>query len=115
MRLLKEILDGRELGTLKALLEERGIPVYVAGTGLRDPNAGETKELWICLEGQYEDAVALLGDPHHKVAHSVDVAEFYRIAAKEKQRPLLSVPAMVGIIVGIVLFVAIAVILRTHV
>jgi hypothetical protein len=96
--------------------ELAGVPVYVTGTGLRDPNAGEKKNRWVYLEFQYDDAVALLNNPEHKVARPVDVGEFYQRAATEKQKPLLAVPVMVGIIVAVAAFVvlAISVAMRFH-
>jgi hypothetical protein len=59
-----------------ARLESRGIPVYVDSlSAFRNPGRGA---IFVCLDAQYADAVALLRDENHIVAEPVDVEAFWK-------------------------------------
>jgi len=61
-----------------ARLESRGIPVYVDSvSAFRNPGRGA---IFVCLDAQYADAVALLRNEDHIVADPVDVEAFWKKA-----------------------------------
>lgn len=91
MRLLFESGSTDELDNTKALLESNGIPVFISSeeTFLMRPGfTGYKKGLWVCLDEQYRDALALLKNPDHQVAQSVDVEAFHRELEASKRQPL---------------------------
>lgn len=69
---------------MRRLLASRGIPTYWnPGFG------GALAPLFVCIDEQYDDAVALLEDPQHVVAHPVDVAEFQQAERTQGFGPML--------------------------
>jgi hypothetical protein len=49
---------------------------------------GYKKGLWVCLDEQYRDALALLKNPEHQVTQPVDVEAFHRELEASKRQPL---------------------------
>ena len=72
MRYLRDVHDAEEVDRLVALLEDRGIAPYVQPIGLR--RMLKRYKLFVMLDAQFEDAVALLRDPEHVVVHPLDPA-----------------------------------------
>jgi hypothetical protein len=78
MRRLNFDRTTRDRAEVAALLESRGIPVYVDWSWRgRNPSRGA---ILVCIDAQYDDAVALLADAEHDVAEPVDVAAFWKKA-----------------------------------
>jgi hypothetical protein len=78
MRLLAKVQSSGERAELAAFLESHGIPVFVESAwSWRAPHRGA---VCVCLDRQYDDALALLRNPDHVVADPVDVAEFWNAA-----------------------------------
>ena len=110
MRWLQEEPAPEELDRITELLERNGVPIYVSA---RLPRGGPSG-LFVCLDEQYDDAVALLRNPHHKVTNPVDVADYYERMDEAVRQSPLSMPTMISIIVAMVIIVAIIVVVRTH-
>jgi hypothetical protein len=73
MRVLGYFHTSEELSRVTDMLESRGIPVYAEG--LRR-YMSTSWCLFVCINDQYEDALALLTNAHHEVRRPVDVAKF---------------------------------------
>ena len=74
MRILTTFQDRREVQELRFLLDANGIPTQVIDSGI------ETQRRWtvsVCINSQYEDALALIENPDHEVEEGVDVGAFY--------------------------------------
>jgi len=56
-------------------MESRGIPVFCQDNipTIRNPTRGA---VFVCINAQYEDAVALLANEDHEVRQPVDIEEF---------------------------------------
>jgi hypothetical protein len=76
MKALGYIHDPNECARVRDLLAAHGIPTYREAIG-RNPYRGV---LFVCINQQFEDAVAVLKNPNHVVAEPVDVEEFNRAA-----------------------------------
>jgi hypothetical protein len=63
-----------ECAQIRELLASRGIPTFFS-TRFRARGV-----LFICLNEQFDDALALLKNPEHEVARPVDIEEFQRAA-----------------------------------
>lgn len=63
-----------ELSALQNLLERNGIPIYVDGVRAGRYNIASVS---VYIDAQHADALALLDNPEHIVAHRVDVHEYY--------------------------------------
>jgi len=80
MKLLFESVERSEIDSARLLLESRGIPVFIGNEdsarnfGLVYP--ARNYALWICIDEQYEDALALLDDINHEVKRPVDIEEY---------------------------------------
>lgn len=81
MRLLGYWHDPQECFRIRKLLEDSGIPVYREISGFNTNRAA----LFVCINSQFSDAVALLSNPHHVVAQPVDAAQF-RLASQTEGR-----------------------------
>ncbi len=82
MKMITTSSDVAYLGSLQARLEQCGIPAVVQGenTARMITSMLMTQpSLWIYLDDQFEDALALVNDPDHQVAEPIDVDEFYRL------------------------------------
>jgi hypothetical protein len=75
MRLLQYVHDATERDRISILLESRGIPVFCQDNipTIRNPTRGA---VFVCINAQYDDAVALLANEDHEVRQPVDVEEF---------------------------------------
>jgi len=91
MRLIAQINDPDERGRVRTLLEDNGIPVFQQ-QGYRDPGA---KATFVCIDSQYDDAIALLANPNHEVRDPVDVQEFHRRADTSGSPQLLKAALLV--------------------
>lgn len=63
-------------------------------------------DLWVGLDSQYQDALALMMNPNHPVSNPVDVDEFHRHLEEFKDRPFLSqdtVDKLAAIFIGLFL------------
>jgi len=79
---MKQVLhsaDKTEIYAANLLLAGKGIPSFI-GNASSGPALGflyaDKYTLWICLEFQYEDAVAVLENPDHEVQEPVDQVDF---------------------------------------
>jgi hypothetical protein len=76
---------------LASQLERKGIAIV--RTNVRTYQmirAGKMKiDLWVGLEAQLPDAIALMDNPHHQVSNPVDVAYFHKELEQFKSQPLL--------------------------
>ena len=70
--------DSDERERIRDLLASRGIPTYWAKT-----YRSVRGMLFVCINEQFDDALAVLKNPNHEVAQPVDVAEFERRAKTE--------------------------------
>jgi len=102
MTLVTKDSDTLYLVELKQRLEDNGIPAFVGSedearalTPLVMASAG----LWIYLEHQYDDALALINDPTHEVTSGVDVAAFHQKRPDEAQQTskLMRILIQVGV------------------
>jgi hypothetical protein len=81
MKLLLQTIEQAEIVKIRLLLESRGIPVYIGNEiaaryfGFMYP--ARLFALWIPLDHQYDDAVALLKDETHEVEKPVDISHYY--------------------------------------
>jgi hypothetical protein len=63
MRLLFESESQDELARAKELLEEKGIPVFISSEETYRMRPGAVlykKGLWVCLDGQFSDALKVV-------------------------------------------------------
>ena len=74
MKLLAVLDDEDEALLLKETLEDHGIPVYLA---TRSGKLTYQAHIWVCLDSQFDDAVALRRYPGHEVRNPVDVQSYY--------------------------------------
>ena len=73
MKSLGDFKGSTECSQIRALLASRGIPTKLGTSVGIDPSP-----LYVCIDAQYEDALAVLANPDHVVANPVDVAKFYK-------------------------------------
>ena len=78
MQLLTHVYSWEERARIESLLNERGIPTYARSTGVGRGfyEASKRWAIFVCLNAQLDDAIALLKDPDHDVAEPVNVSEF---------------------------------------
>jgi hypothetical protein len=98
MRLIALINDPDARGRVRTLLEDNGIPVFQQ-QGSRDPRGAQAT--FVCIDSQYDDAIALLANPNHEVREPVDVQEFHRHADTSGSPQLLR--AVLLVLLGVVL------------
>ena len=70
------------------LLNNRGIATYARSIGGSRTGTALGADIFVCLDAQLEDAVALLSDPEHEVAQPIDVAEFNQALATADVTPI---------------------------
>jgi hypothetical protein len=73
MKSLGYFEDAEERERIRDLLASRGIPTYWTRT-----YRSVRGMLFVCINEQFDDAMAVLKNPDHEVAQPVDVAEFER-------------------------------------
>ena len=115
MRLLLESTDSNHLLSVRLLLEQNGIPVFVSSANthnLLSHYAGVKKGLWVCLDMHYADAVALLTNPEHEVNEPVDIRDFEQVlaAGEAASMSVLLDYMWVAILVGLGVIILLAVI-----
>ena len=91
MRLLFESANTEELEQKRALLENKGIPVFISGEEsyrVRPLLVAYEKGFWVCIDAQYHDAQALLVNKDHHVVAQVDVELFHRDLLKLQKDPM---------------------------
>ena len=99
MRRLDYDQTKRDRADIAALLESRGIPVYVDwGWRGRNPTRGS---IFVCIDAQYDDAVALLANEDHDVAEPVDVEAFWKKAPGTLPTILNWALAILALVIGI--------------
>ena len=82
MKLLFESIERSEIDSARILLESRGIPIFVGNEdsarnfGLVYP--ARKYALWVCIDEQYEDALALLDNNDHEIRMPVDIQEYHK-------------------------------------
>lgn len=89
--------DSHEYRHIRDLLESRGIPTDITRTSEDGPVA-----LYVCINAQYADALALLENPEHVVAQPVDIAQYRRSFEAQGLDAILK-----GCIVILVVFIAV--------
>ena len=82
MKILFQSDDQDEIEEAKMRLESKGIPVFIANestaTNLGPLFIPRGYILWVALDEQYDDAVALLNNKRHIVSAPVDIEEFHK-------------------------------------
>ncbi len=105
MQILFHTTEKAEALNTKILLELRGIPTFI-GSENSGPAFGfiaaNKYTIWVCLDEQYQDAVALLDNPDHEVTTGIDVDEYYK--AVEEQTKKTTNKTKDGLMLGLVLF-----------
>ncbi|MGD8785548.1 MAG: hypothetical protein PVG75_13980 [Thioalkalispiraceae bacterium] len=103
-----------EANQIKTLLESRGIPAFVSNkryARLSPPFTPYYLGVFIYIDSQYEDALALINNPEHTVKQPVDVTEFYQLLDRpeHKQAVYQAMNHFIGwmLVVGIVCIVLI--------
>ncbi len=82
---------------MRRLLASHGIPTYW-NQGL----GGARAPLFVCIDEQYDDALALLKNPEHVVAHPVNVEEFKQAGRNQGLGPILiSVGGVLLLLLGV--------------
>jgi hypothetical protein len=76
MRLLTYVSSLTERDRIAGLLESRGIPVFYDASGRTVLIS--TIPMFVCIDAQYDDAIALLANGDHEVAEPVDIEAFRR-------------------------------------
>lgn len=102
MVLLGHLNDKREASRVCGLLQAAGIPVHVVQEGgLRTPFRAA---VFVCLNSQVDDALALLKDPSHGVSSPVDVRAYHESVGK-----VVAWPALPKLLVILLVLVAVSV------
>lgn len=111
MRLLGDTGNREEALRQQALLRSRGIPSHLQS------NRGRFQAkhlLWVSLDDQYEDALAVLSDPEHVVTAPVDIAEYEATLARLDQNVLLKYLALALLATVSLIAAAALLYLRSH-
>jgi hypothetical protein len=103
MRLLTKVHASGERAELAAFLESHGIPVFVDSAWTW--RASSRGSVFVCLDRQYDDALALLRNPDHDVAEPIDVAEFWKAAPATLPIILKHALEVLAVLIVLVLFV----------
>jgi len=74
VKLLAVLDDEDEALSLVGLLEDNGIPIFQK---TRSGKLTYQAHIWVCLDSQFDDAVALKRNPDHEVREPVDVKSYY--------------------------------------
>jgi|SRR5690349_7791295 len=104
MRLLAYVKSLEERDRIAMLMESRGIPVFYDKSGRTVLIS--TIPIFVCIDAQYDDAVALLANGEHEVAEPVDVEAFRR--AEGRAQPVVLKGAAVALL-AVVLIAALVV------
>ena len=107
MKRLTNVYDRNELATVRSLLQSRGVPTYV---GFRRFTT-EPFVLFVCIDSQFEDALALMQNPRHSVAHPVDAHVWEQAANRASSVAILKGALLV--LLALILLTVLAVAMRT--
>lgn len=114
MKQLIQSENKAEIDGIRILLESRGIPVFV-GNEDSARNMGwllSAREyvLWVLVDEQYEDAVALVEDPSHEVRTAVNMEKYSKSFGKMHEQNMQKIFnwLMFFLVVMIGVFIAIA-------
>lgn len=92
MELVYTTSSADEANEIKNRLENAGIPVMISGENvsrIQLPFLSNNLGVFIYINNQYDDAMALIKDNNHKVTSSIDVDAFYKVVeSKEMKRYL---------------------------
>lgn len=108
MRLLAYVQSLEERDRIVGLLESHGIPVFHDTSGRTVLIS--TIPLFVCIDAQYDDAVALLANGEHEVAEPVDVAAFRR--AERQAEPAVLKGAAFALLAVVLIAALVAALLR---
>jgi hypothetical protein len=104
MRLLAYVKSLEERDRIAMLMESRGIPVFYDKSGRTVLIS--TIPIFVCIDAQYDDAVALLANGEHEVAEPIDVEAFRR--TEGRAQPIVLKGAAVALL-AVVLIAALVV------
>jgi hypothetical protein len=78
MQILTHAYSSEDRQRIEWLLGERGIPTYsvMAGAGRWMTQSANQWVVYVCIDSQLSDALAVLKNPDHEVADPVNVTEF---------------------------------------
>jgi hypothetical protein len=107
MRLLAYVDSAAERDRLTWLLESRGIPTFHQ-SGARSVlgRIAARGALFVCINAQYDDAVALLANENHEVREPVDVDEFKKAAGTTSPALVKGVLLLLAVVVAVWILVA---------
>jgi hypothetical protein len=88
MKLLVQVYSSSECARIETLLNERGIATYARSIGGSRTGTALGADIFVCIDAQLNDAMALLSDPEHEVAQPIDVAEFNQAVATADVTPI---------------------------
>ena len=106
-----------EANQIKNRLEEAGIPIMIAGenvTRIRLPFLSSNLGLFIYINNQYDDAMALINNVNHKVTTAIDVDAFYQVVESNEMKQYLDKKTnqlIIGLFLVSVVIISILVIL----
>ena len=105
MRLLTYVQSLEERNRIVGLLESHGIPLFYDKSGRTV--LVSTIPIFVCIDAQYDDAIALLANDEHEVAGPVDV-EAFRRAERQAEPAVLKGAAFALFAVALVAALVIA-------
>lgn len=103
MRLLAYVASRSEQARLVGLLQSRGIPVL--GDEMPGIRYSMQTALFVCIDEQYDDALALLTNPEHTVSAPVDVDAFWKASARTQPELLRWSLVTLAVLVGVCILV----------
>jgi hypothetical protein len=114
MKLLFESTDRDEIYSTRILLESRGIPVFIgnedSAINFGPLHPARNYSLWVYIDEQCEDALALLDNIDHEVRRPVDIEKYSQSLEQlsTQNRQKLFNGLMLALILAIALVVALA-------
>ena len=107
MRRLAYVSSADEQARITELLESRGIPIYFQSTLRGGLFRGMPQgAVFVCINSQYDDAVALLADENHEVRNPVDVDAFKTAAGTTSPALVKAVLLALAVVVAAWVLVA---------
>ena len=103
MRLLTYVYSRTEQERLVGLLQSHGIPVL--GDEMQGIRYTTQIALFVCIDEQYDDALALLKNPEHAVSEPVDVDAFWKASARTQPELLRWSLVALAVLVGVCILV----------
>src|SRR5262249_6375222 len=99
MRLIAQTGSIAERDRIARLLESRGIPVFHDKSG--QSVLIKTVPIFVCIDTQYDDALALLANENHEVAAPVDVEAFHK--AEGDAQPIVAKGAAIALLFAVLI------------